>query len=118
MVSGSYLAVRRLQTAMKIEAQLRRVIRLKHYSRRTEESYVQWYLRYVHLRHHSGRHRQNSDLSYIEAQLRNSPVNERYRPAFDTGGSGAQRYPHHGNLYRCGGEPAIRGEITSPLDDL
>ncbi|MEZ5387688.1 MAG: phage integrase N-terminal SAM-like domain-containing protein [Prosthecobacter sp.] len=34
-------------TQPKLEEQLRGVMRLKQYSRRTEEGYVQWYKRYV-----------------------------------------------------------------------
>jgi hypothetical protein len=32
---------------VKLEEQLKNAIRLKHYSYRTEESYVGWYRRYV-----------------------------------------------------------------------
>lgn len=39
--------VKILPARMKLEEQLRRAIRVKHYSRRTEETYVGWYRRYV-----------------------------------------------------------------------
>ncbi len=39
---------------MKLEDRMRETMRFKHYSMRTEESYVGWYRRFV--RHHGMRH--------------------------------------------------------------
>jgi site-specific recombinase XerD len=58
---------------MKLEDQLRAAIRLKHYARRTEESYVGWYKRYVIW--HGKRHPKEMGVAEIEAFLTHLAVN-------------------------------------------
>jgi integron integrase len=52
---------------MKIETQLREVMRFKHYSLRTEEAYVGWYLRFV--KFHELRHPKEMGAAEVEAFL-------------------------------------------------
>lgn len=52
---------------MKLEDRLRSAIRLKHFSLRTEESYVGWYRRYVHW--HGKKHPAEMGEPEVEAFL-------------------------------------------------
>jgi len=52
---------------MKLEDQLRAVLRLKHYSLKTEESYTGWYKRYVLW--HGKRHPAEMGAAEVEAFL-------------------------------------------------
>ena len=58
---------------MKLEDRLRGAIRLKHYSRRTEEAYVGWYRRYVLW--HDKRHPAEMGVPEVEAFLTHLAVN-------------------------------------------
>ena len=58
---------------MKLEEQLRRAIRVKHYSLKTEETYVGWYRQYV--RWHGKRHPQEMGTPEVEAFLTHLAVN-------------------------------------------
>lgn len=51
----------------KLLDQVREVIRLKHYSFRTEETYVQWIRRYIYF--HNKRHPKDMGVPEIEAFL-------------------------------------------------
>jgi Phage integrase, N-terminal SAM-like domain len=52
---------------MKLEARLRETMRFKHYSLRTEEAYVGWYLRFV--KFHELRHPKEMGAVEVEAFL-------------------------------------------------
>ena len=52
---------------MKLEDQIRHTIRFKHYSIKTEESYVGWYRRYVHW--HGKKHPAEMGSAEVEAFL-------------------------------------------------
>lgn len=56
-----------LQKTMKLEDQIREVMRFKHYSLRTEESYVGWYRQFV--RFNSMRHPEEMGGEEVEAFL-------------------------------------------------
>ena len=58
---------------MKLEDQLRGAIRLKHFSRRTEESYVGWYRSFVLW--HAKRHPREMGAAEVEAFLTHLAVN-------------------------------------------
>ena len=58
---------------MKLEDQLRGAIRLKHFSLRTEETYVGWYRRYVLW--HEKRHPKEMGAREVEAFLTHLAVN-------------------------------------------
>ena len=60
---------------MKLEEQLRQVIRFKHYSYKTEENYVGWYRRYVLW--HGKRHPAEMGAVEVEAFLTHLAVNRR-----------------------------------------
>ena len=58
---------------MKLEDQLRGVIRLKHFSHKTEETSVGWYRRYVLW--HGKRHPKEMGVPEVEAFLTHLAVN-------------------------------------------
>ena len=58
---------------MKIEDQIRELMRFKHYSLRTEECYVGWYRQFV--RFHSLRHPEEMGAVEVEAFLTHLAVN-------------------------------------------
>jgi site-specific recombinase XerD len=60
--------------AMKLEDQIRETMRFKHYSVRTEESYVGWYRRFV--RFHGLRHPGEMGAAEVEAFLTDLAVNK------------------------------------------
>ena len=60
-------------TKMKLEEQLKNAIRLKHFSLRTEESYVGWYRRFVLW--HGKRHPAEMGAAEVEAFLTHLAVN-------------------------------------------
>jgi hypothetical protein len=55
----------------KLLDQVRDVIRLKHYSYRTEETYVQWIVRYILF--HNKRHPKDMGVAEIEEFLTHIP---------------------------------------------
>ena len=59
----------------KLSDQVRDVMRLKHYSYRTEQSYVDWIRRYILF--HNKRHPREMGSSEIEAFLTHLAVKER-----------------------------------------
>lgn len=63
----------KVPTDMKLEDQLRNVIRLKHYSVKTEESYVGWYRRFVLW--HGKRHPKEMGAAEVEAFLTHLATN-------------------------------------------
>lgn len=63
----------------KLLEQVREAIRLKHYSYRTEETYVQWIRRYI-LFHHK-RHPQEMGIPEIEAFLTDLAVTQQVAAA-------------------------------------
>ncbi len=68
------------ETKPKLEDRLRGVVRLKHYSPRTEETYVQWYRRFVHHQAKvAGRMRHPAEMgaAEVEAFLTHLAVNLR-----------------------------------------
>ena len=58
---------------MKLEDRIREVLRFKHYSLRTEETYVGWYRQYV--RFHGLRHPEEMGAAEVEAFLTHLAVN-------------------------------------------
>ncbi len=73
--------INRPSGGMKLEDRLRGAIRLKHYSLKTEESYVGWYRRFV--RWHGKRHPQEMGAAEVEAFLTHLArpfTNPRYSP--------------------------------------
>jgi integron integrase len=60
---------------MKLEDQIREVMRFKHYSLRTEETYIAWYQRFV--RHHGMRHPREMGAAEVEEFLTDLAVNRK-----------------------------------------
>lgn len=60
---------------MKLEEQIRDLLRFKHYSIRTEETYIGWYRQYV--KFHGLRHPQEMGKAEVEAFLTHLAVNRR-----------------------------------------
>jgi hypothetical protein len=63
------------KNAMKLEDRIREVMRFKHYSIRTEESYVGWYKQFV--RFHKMRHPAEMGAPEVEAFLTHLAVDRR-----------------------------------------
>ena len=60
-----------------LEEKLRGVIRIKQYSRQTEETYVQWYRRFVRFQAHGQmRHPKDMGVEEVTAFLTNLAVNK------------------------------------------
>jgi hypothetical protein len=84
---------------MKLLEQVRQALRAKHYSCRTEESYVRWIVQYV--RHHGIRHPNTMGAAEIEGFLTKLAV----RSPLD--GQGAVCTGETGGPLVCTGETAV-----------
>ncbi len=100
-----------------LEERLRGAIRLRHYSRQTEETYVQWYKRYVLFQKEAGgvmRHPAEMGAAEVEAFLTHLAVNRDLSassqkrsgpPGRGSGGVFAAR--DGGEESQCGGKLAV-----------
>ena len=95
------------QRPKKLLDQVRDVIRLKHYSRRTEEAYVDWIRRYI-LFHHK-RHPQAMGIPEIEAFLTHLAVQGNVAASTQNQAFSALLF-----LYR----EVLRQELTGPINAI
>ena len=77
---------------MKLEDQLRGAIRVKHFSLRTEETYVGWYRRFVLW--HGKRHPQEMGVPEVEAFLTHLAVNRGVAAGSQNDSLAPLAYPH------------------------
>ncbi len=67
------------QRPPKLLDRVREILRLKHYAIRTEETYVQWIIRFIHFHHR--RHPQEMDTPEIEAFLTHLAIDKNVTPS-------------------------------------
>jgi integron integrase len=91
----------------KLLDQVRQVIRLKHYSHRTEDTYVQWIRRYILF--HQKRHPKEMGTPEIEAFLTHLAVEQRVAAATQNQAFSALLF-----LYR----EVLRQDLDAPIDAI